>query len=189
MNRAVPLCVLLLILGACQADSSPMSTESAAASSPTTEHLACVDEDGTEIGQIPRPFLHVENETVAAHYASGYRTPCPGQTVEGTVTTLMALDGGTLPGLDGNGDVDVEVATGTPLTVSVSPWNEGITIDFFSWSDLGEPGAGREVGLIDVEPGEWRLDVSPDPGDYVLTLRFHWDYGEDTWAWHFRVLG
>jgi len=189
MNRAVLSCVLLLLLGACQSDSSPSSSEVTVAATSTAEHLACMEKGGVETGQSPQPLLHVENQTLAAHYGFGNRAPCPGQVVGSTATTLMAMDGGTLPGLDGGGDVDVEIVTGTPLTVSISPWSDDLTLDFFNWIELGEPGAGRDVGLTGVGPGLWRLDVSPDPGDYVLSLGLHWKYGEDSWGWHIRVLG
>lgn len=190
MNRAILLCVLLCVLGACESDSSPSSSQDQVASSSTTgnEHLACVEEGGFETGEIPEPLLRVEGQDVSAHYVSGYRAPCPEQVVEGTATTLMALDGGTLPGPDGGGDVDVEVVTGTPLTVSIRPWSEDITVDFIHSSELSDPGVGRDVSWAEVGPGLWRLDVSPDPGDYVLSLRFHWEYGEDSWGWHIRVV-
>ena len=189
MSRAILFCVLLVVLGSCQSDSPPSSSEASAASSSTTEHLVCIEKGAVETGRNPKPLLRVEDHDVSAHYGFGTRESCPWSIEDGTAPTVMSLDGGTLPGLDGSGDVDVEVVIGTPLTVSISPWSEDITIDFFNWSELGEPRAGREVDSTEVEPGLWRLDVSPDPGDYVLSLRFHWEYGEDSWAWHIRVVG
>ena len=189
MSRTIFFCVLLLILGACDSGSSPSSSGASAASSSTTEHLVCIEKGGVETGQSPEPSLRVESQTVAAHYGFGTRESCPWSIEDDTAPTVAALDGGTLPGLDGGGDVDVAVATGTPMSVSISPWSDEIIVDYFNWSELGEPGAGSEVEPTEIGPGLWRLELSPDPGDYVLSLRYHWDYGEDSWGWHIRVLG
>jgi hypothetical protein len=143
-------------------------------------------EEGIETGQAPKPVLHAGDQTVSAHYGYGYRASCPWLLEDSTEPTLMAFDGGTLPGLDGGPDVDVEVVTGTPLTVSVDPWSEDVTLDYFHWSELS--GGGRDLTSTEVGSGLWRLDVAPDPGDYVLSVQFHWEYGEDSWAWHIRVV-
>jgi hypothetical protein len=183
MNRAALLCVLLCVLGACQSDSSASSGgTSVAPTSTRADDLACMEEGGNEVGQTPRPVLHVGDQTFTAHYAFGDRTPCPWLVEEGAVTTLAALDG------VGVEEVDVEVVPGAQVTVSVEAWSDRITVDFLGWSELGSSEKEGRLTPTEVEPGVWKVDAPPEPGDYVLSLRLLWEYGQDTWGWRIKVI-
>lgn len=181
MTRTILFCVLLCVLAACDSNTSTPSSQTPVVSvSPTgDEHLSCVGEDGVETGQIPLPFLHVENVEIPAHYGSGTRESCPWLVEDGITSNVIAIDGGTV------GGVDAEVPADAQLTVSVRRWSDDITIDSFGWSASGDE---QQITPAETEPGQWELTTPADPGEYGLSLRFHWDYGEDTWFWSIRVV-
>jgi hypothetical protein len=181
MNRTILFCVVLCLLSACESgSSSPNSDAPASSVSPTgDEHLSCVGEGGVETGQSPLPVLHIEDRDIPAHYGFGTRESCPWLVDDGITSNVIAIDGGTV------GGVDAEVAAATQLTVSVRRWSDDITIDSFGWRGSGEE---QQITPAETEPGQWDLTTPTEPGEYGLSLRFHWDYGEDSWFWSIRVV-